>query len=112
MSSDVESTLVPAGSLAAMARAAEELPIDPDGTEVARLKSALVRVGYTPEEADRWWASTAHTALGGRTAAGTWADGDAVLVRRVVEVHVSERFAEGLASRPEVMQRLFDAAKP
>ncbi len=92
-----------------MARAAEELPIDVDG---ARLKSALVRVGYTPAEAESWWASTAHTSLGGRTAARAWADGDAVLVRRFVEVHVSERFAEGLAARPEVIQQLFDAAEP
>jgi hypothetical protein len=95
-----------------MARAAEELPIEPDGEEVARLKSALVRVGYRPEEAERWWASTAHTALRNRTAAEAWAQGDVVLVRRFVEVHVSERFAEGLAARPEVMQQLFDAAAP
>ncbi|MHB1536420.1 MAG: hypothetical protein ACYC1D_17790 [Acidimicrobiales bacterium] len=51
-------------------------------------------------------------ALGNRTAAEAWADGDVVLVRRFVEVHVSERFAEGLAARPEVMQQLFDAAQP
>jgi hypothetical protein len=94
-----------------MSRAAEELPIDPDEAEVARLKSALVRVGYTPAEAERWWASMAHTSLGGRTAVRAWADGDAVLVRRFVEVHVSERFAEGLAARPEVMQQIFDAAE-
>lgn len=95
-----------------MAGAAEELPVEPGGEEVARLKSALVRVGYQPEDADRWWVSTAHTALGNRTAANAWADGDFVLVRRFVEVHASERFAEGLAARPEVMQQLFDAGAP
>ena len=79
---------------------------------LARLKSALVRVGHRPEDADRWWMSTAHTALGNRTAAEAWADGDADLVRRFVEMHVSERFAEGLAARPEVMHQLFDATDP
>jgi hypothetical protein len=95
-----------------MARAAEELPIEPGGEEVARLNGALVRLGYRPEEAERWWATTAHAALGNRTAAEAWADGDVVLVRRFVEVHVSERLAEELAARPEVMQQLFDAAAP
>jgi hypothetical protein len=95
-----------------MARAAEELPTDPGGEELARLKSALARVGYRSEEAERWWASTAHTALGNRTVAEAWADGDVVLVRRFVEVHVSERFAQGLAAQPEVIQQLFDAAQP
>jgi hypothetical protein len=59
----------------AMARATEELPSEPGGEEVARLKSALVRVGYQPEDADRWWVSTAHSALGNRTAAEAWAVG-------------------------------------